>query len=120
MAPALSKFSDTLKVLVVNIPEYKKYAVSGASIAVLYYFLKNYRKSIKSKDNGKDLLLVKPSEDKKEKVHVDAVFFTRLRKLLKIVIPSWISKEAWYLLLVALSLVARTVADIWMITNNTQ
>lgn len=61
--------------------------------------------------------------EKKEtiaKAHVDKRFFRNLIQLLKIVIPGWTSTEAGLLVLVAFSLVARSVCDLWMINNGTK
>lgn len=46
-------------------------------------------------------------------------FFRQFRRILKIVFPSWISKEGWYALLVAMAMCARTFCDVWMIRNGT-
>ncbi len=43
----------------------------------------------------------------------------RLRKILKVLIPSVFSAEAGYLALVAALMAARTYADVWMIRNGT-
>ncbi|KAH9504673.1 ATP-binding cassette sub- D member 3 [Bulinus truncatus] len=56
---------------------------------------------------------------KKEKAVVNSVFFARLAKILKILIPGFFTIETVYLVMVALSLVARTYADVWMIQNGT-
>ncbi|ESO88146.1 hypothetical protein LOTGIDRAFT_206931 [Lottia gigantea] len=56
---------------------------------------------------------------KKERAAVDSVFVGRLIRILKILVPGWITPETWYLLIVAWSLVARTYADVWMIQNGT-
>lgn len=61
--------------------------------------------------------------EKKEtltKAHVDKQFFRQLLVLLKIVVPGWASKEAGLMFLVALSLVARSICDLWMISNGTK
>lgn len=59
----------------------------------------------------------KPS--KKVKAQVDLVFLRQLKQLMQIVIPGVFSSESAFLVLVALSLVARSVCDIWMIQNGT-
>lgn len=59
------------------------------------------------------------SKQKSNKVAVDGNFFRKLRKLLKILLPSWNVSEIGYLLLVAFSLVCRTYADVFMIMNGT-
>lgn len=61
--------------------------------------------------------------EKKEnriKAQVDRQFLKQLNHLLKIIIPGWTSPEAGYLFLVATSLVARSVCDLWMIDNGTK
>ena len=50
---------------------------------------------------------------------MDGVFYARIRRLLGICVPSWKSPEAGYLVLVAVSMVARTLCDLWMISINT-
>ncbi|XP_031550502.1 ATP-binding cassette sub-family D member 3-like [Actinia tenebrosa] len=56
---------------------------------------------------------------KKERAAVDGVFFRRLMRILKILIPGLLSPETGYLLLVACSLIVRTYCDVWMIHNGT-
>ena len=62
------------------------------------------------------------SEKKENKItaQVDRQFLKQLGLLLKIVVPGWTSPEAGCLLLVAASLVARSVCDLWMIDNGTK
>ena len=57
---------------------------------------------------------------KKSKAQVDGRFFKQLRFLLGIIIPSPFSKEFAYLLLVAGSLVSRSLCDLWLIQHSTQ
>ncbi|XP_073227312.1 ATP-binding cassette sub-family D member 3-like [Porites lutea] len=77
--------------------------------------------SAKRKDLTGDLHISLDQEktQKKEKAAVDAVFFRKLLRILKIIIPGWLSPETGYLVLVALSLIARTYCDVWMIHNGT-
>ncbi|KAF8710256.1 adrenoleukodystrophy protein, partial [Rhizoctonia solani] len=59
----------------------------------------------------------KPSDEpgtKKERVKVDAVFYARLRHILRIVIPSWRSKEAMMLAIHSSFLVFRTVLSLYV------
>lgn len=61
--------------------------------------------------------------DKKEvitKAHIDRVFFKRLYELLRIVVPSWASPEAGFLFMIAGSLVARSICDLWIISYGTK
>lgn len=55
----------------------------------------------------------------KTKAQVDAVFFARLRKILSICVKGLFTPESGFLVLVAGSLVARSLCDIWMIQNHT-
>uniref|UniRef100_A0A4W3H979 ATP-binding cassette sub-family D member 3 n=1 Tax=Callorhinchus milii TaxID=7868 RepID=A0A4W3H979_CALMI len=61
----------------------------------------------------------RPKESKKDKAVVDGVFFSRLWRILKIMVPGLVSQESAYLLLIAVMLVARTYCDVWMIQNGT-
>lgn len=54
-----------------------------------------------------------------EKSHVDFRFFLKLWKIIKILVPSPISWEFFYMVLIAFSLLARTYADLWMIVTST-
>ncbi|CAG8454334.1 1842_t:CDS:10 [Ambispora gerdemannii] len=56
------------------------------------------------------------SEIKKQKVAVDHVFYERLRKLLKIVIPGYKSKEFWLLIVHSGFLVFRTILSVYVAT----
>ncbi|KAF8602699.1 adrenoleukodystrophy protein [Ceratobasidium sp. AG-I] len=55
----------------------------------------------------------KPGE-KKERVKVDAVFYARLKHILRIVIPGWTSKEAMMLAIHSGFLVFRTVLSLYV------
>jgi ATP-binding cassette, subfamily D (ALD), member 3 len=61
----------------------------------------------------------KSSQSKGQKAHVDAVFIQQLRALWKIIVPGAFSPEAGFMFLVAASLVARSLCDLWMIHNGT-
>ena len=50
---------------------------------------------------------------------MDANFWRQLKFLLRVGIPGWLSPEAGFMGLVAVSLVARTLCDIWMIRHAT-
>ncbi|XP_064604426.1 ATP-binding cassette sub-family D member 3-like [Liolophura sinensis] len=111
---ALSKLAESMT------PR-KTAVVSGLALAA---FIAYHRLTAKVK--GKRLaaeelpVVIAPSvSDKKEKAAVDKVFFRRLLKILRILVPGWFTQEAWYMTIVALALVARTYCDVWMITNGT-
>lgn len=55
----------------------------------------------------------------KTKAQVDAVFFAQLKKILRICVKGIFTPESGFLILVASSLVARSLCDIWMIQNHT-
>uniref|UniRef100_A0A8C7L8C7 ATP-binding cassette sub-family D member 3 n=1 Tax=Oncorhynchus kisutch TaxID=8019 RepID=A0A8C7L8C7_ONCKI len=59
------------------------------------------------------------NEAKKERTVVDKVFFARILKIVKIMVPGVFCKESGYCLLIAAMLVARTYCDVWMIQNGT-
>lgn len=52
------------------------------------------------------------------KGNVDAIFFSRIKKLVKIVIPSWTSPEVLDLLLLTLFLIVRTFLSVYLATVN--
>uniref|UniRef100_A0A8C7KI98 ATP-binding cassette, sub-family D (ALD), member 3a n=3 Tax=Oncorhynchus TaxID=8016 RepID=A0A8C7KI98_ONCKI len=56
---------------------------------------------------------------KKDRAAVDYVFFLRISKILRIMVPRWFCKETGYLLFIAAMLVTRTYCDVWMIQNGT-
>lgn len=56
----------------------------------------------------------------KPKAHVDRQFFKQLTQLMRICVPGWTSPEAGLLVVVAASLVARTMCDLWMINHSTK
>ncbi|XP_006763744.2 PREDICTED: ATP-binding cassette sub-family D member 3, partial [Myotis davidii] len=72
-----------------------------------------------AKKNGKPPLQKNEKEGKKERAMVDKVFFSRLSRILKIMVPRTFCKETGYLILIAVMLVSRTYCDVWMIQNGT-
>uniref|UniRef100_A0A8C8C9L5 ATP-binding cassette sub-family D member 3 n=1 Tax=Oncorhynchus tshawytscha TaxID=74940 RepID=A0A8C8C9L5_ONCTS len=67
-------------------------------------------------------MLCQDSHDKaakKDRAAVDYVFFLRISKIIRIMVPRWFCKETGYLVLIAAMLVARTYCDVWMIQNGT-
>lgn len=52
------------------------------------------------------------------KGNVDAIFMSRIKKLIKIVIPSWTSPEIVDLLLLTVFLVLRTFLSIYLASVN--
>ncbi|CAH0556076.1 unnamed protein product [Brassicogethes aeneus] len=64
--------------------------------------------------------MISEKKENKIKAHVDKEFFKQLSELLKIIIPGWTSPECGFLVLVAGSLVARSMCDLWLINNGTK
>lgn len=87
-------------------------------VLILFFFL-NFRSKKGSLVEEEVKYLIKENPDKRPKAHVDKVFFRQLTKLLKIVIPGCTSTEAGLLVLVALSLISRSLCDLWLIQNGT-
>lgn len=97
-------------------PSKSKAAIlGGALFAALYYKLKMQKR----RPSPKASAAVVPSGPKKEKIQVDSVFFKRLWALLKVVVPGVFTPEAGFMMLVSLSLVSRTMADLWIIQTST-
>lgn len=58
-------------------------------------------------------------DGKKDRAAVDKVFFLRIVRILRIMVPRFFCMETGYLILIATMLVARTYCDVWMIQNGT-
>uniref|UniRef100_A0A914Z2K5 ATP-binding cassette sub-family D member 3 n=1 Tax=Panagrolaimus superbus TaxID=310955 RepID=A0A914Z2K5_9BILA len=54
-----------------------------------------------------------------EKSHVDVKFIKKLIRISKILIPNFFSTEVFYMILIAVTLLCRTYADVWMIMTST-
>ncbi|XP_067641245.1 ATP-binding cassette sub-family D member 3 [Eurosta solidaginis] len=112
MAPALSKIAQNQSAIV---------GVAGVSAAlwiIAYGKMANKRRKPGYED--KIQYTIAEKKDKKStKAHVNSVFFKQLRQLLPILVPHFWSVESGLLLLVAVSLIGRSVSDIWMIQNAT-
>ncbi|XP_052688912.1 ATP-binding cassette sub-family D member 3-like [Crassostrea angulata] len=96
-------------------------AVATAALAASYFAYRNYLAKKKKRTPKEEIKVVihEAGASKKERAAVDSVFFKRLLRILKILVPGWFVAETWYLLLVAASLISRTYADVWMIQNGT-
>lgn len=104
----------------------KKNAIVLAGTMVMIYW--SSLKIIKARNkrfaklSKTDYLSQADPKDKKKKgnkIAVDSKFFDKLKKILQILIPKWRSPEAAYMVLVAISLIARTYADVFMILIGT-
>lgn len=89
--------------------------VRGIALVVItggsYLAYKNHQKTIKSEVVS--IPGTPPSSNSKDKkVAVDKVFFRRLGRILKIVIPSTVSKETFYIAILTCLLFARTILSV--------
>ncbi|KAG8193830.1 hypothetical protein JTE90_029564 [Oedothorax gibbosus] len=95
-------------------------AVIAASVGVVYYISTvRLRNRMKKAEIDEVACAYAEKEEKKEKVQVDGRFFRQLQTILKIILPGVFSLEAAYAVLIAGTLVGRTLCDIWMIHNGT-
>uniref|UniRef100_A0A0B7AIX0 ABC transmembrane type-1 domain-containing protein n=1 Tax=Arion vulgaris TaxID=1028688 RepID=A0A0B7AIX0_9EUPU len=94
---------------------------SAASIAAFLVYKQASRKAKKrtAAEEEEVKVVIAQHGQKKERAVVNSVFFARLGRILKILIPGVFTIESFYLAVVAISLVARTFADVWMIQNGT-
>uniref|UniRef100_A0A671P7Q0 ATP-binding cassette sub-family D member 3-like n=1 Tax=Sinocyclocheilus anshuiensis TaxID=1608454 RepID=A0A671P7Q0_9TELE len=99
----------------------KNSAVAGGILLVLY-FLKQRRKSYLMREISSQMefsVRVTPKDGKKDRAAVDKLFFIRISRIVRIMVPRLFCKETWYLFLIAVMLVTRTYCDVWMIQNGT-
>uniref|UniRef100_A0AAQ5ZWL1 ATP-binding cassette sub-family D member 3 n=1 Tax=Amphiprion ocellaris TaxID=80972 RepID=A0AAQ5ZWL1_AMPOC len=76
-----------------------------------------YKGNIWDMNNLTCLMLLK--DGKKDRAAVDKVFFLRILRILRIMVPRFFCMETGYLILIATMLVTRTYCDVWMIQNGT-
>ncbi|KAG7523576.1 ATP-binding cassette sub-family D member 3 isoform X1 [Solea senegalensis] len=98
----------------------KNSSIAGGAL-LLFYLLKRRRRTSRqgSRKGGSDVVLNTEKDGKKDRAAVDKVFFLRILKILRILIPRFFCKETGYLILIAAMLVTRTYCDVWMIQNGT-
>ncbi|XP_051970498.1 ATP-binding cassette sub-family D member 3 isoform X2 [Xyrauchen texanus] len=97
----------------------KNSTIAGGVLLILY-FLKQRRRSARlNRKKGSSEDLISEKDGKKERAAVDRLFFIRISRIIKIMVPRFICKETWYLILIAVMLVTRTYCDVWMIQNGT-
>uniref|UniRef100_A0A8C7R1H0 ATP-binding cassette sub-family D member 3 n=1 Tax=Oncorhynchus mykiss TaxID=8022 RepID=A0A8C7R1H0_ONCMY len=96
----------------------KNSSIAGATIVALY-LLKRRRHAAQLSWGKRSSELQLSKDAKQEKTVVDKVFFARVLKIVKIMVPGVFCKESGYCLLIAAMLVARTYCDVWMIQNGT-
>lgn len=95
--------------------------VLASSMVVTYWSTLKLMKARNKKlaNKQKNDVSIKIKTDRSDKIAVDGKFFKKLMKLVKIIIPNWYSPEVAYLLLVSLTLIARTFCDVFLIHNGT-
>uniref|UniRef100_A0A4W6EWL6 ATP-binding cassette sub-family D member 3 n=1 Tax=Lates calcarifer TaxID=8187 RepID=A0A4W6EWL6_LATCA len=95
----------------------KNSSIAGGILLVLY-LLKHRRRT--PKQDGPPLSCFFIQKDgRKDRAAVDKVFFLRIIRILRIMVPRVFCMETGYLILIAAMLVARTYCDVWMIQNGT-
>ncbi|XP_069987359.1 ATP-binding cassette sub-family D member 3-like isoform X2 [Penaeus vannamei] len=94
-------------------------ASSTAFLYWLYSTSKSGGKRSMHKDEVKFVVNDSGGASDKKKVQVNKEFFRSLQGILRILVPGVWSPESGYLILVAFSLIVRSMCDIWMIHNGT-
>jgi len=88
----------------------KKALAAGAILGIILWMRKNKRRKSKKTPRYKGYV----QKSRKVSANVDALFFRRLYKLLKIMIPRVRSKEVLFLVMQAFFLFSRTVVSVWV------
>ncbi|XP_067341971.1 ATP-binding cassette sub-family D member 3-like isoform X2 [Channa argus] len=98
----------------------KNSSIAGGVLLVLY-LLKQRRRThrLNSTKGSSDLLLNNEKDGRKDRAAVDKVFFLRIIRILRLMVPRVFCMETGCLILIAAMLVARTYCDVWMIQNGT-
>ncbi|XP_075903470.1 ATP-binding cassette sub-family D member 3a [Nelusetta ayraudi] len=93
----------------------------AAGVLLALYLLKRRRRSAEkgSKKISPDLVLNTEKDGKKDRAAVDRLFFLRILRIMRIMVPRLFCMETGFLLLIAAMLVTRTYCDVWMIQNGT-
>ncbi|XP_017329970.1 ATP-binding cassette sub-family D member 3a isoform X3 [Ictalurus punctatus] len=97
----------------------KNSSIAGGVLLVLYLLRQRRRSSRLNRKGSSELILNNEKDLKKDRAAVDRVFFGRIMRILRIMVPRLFCKESWYLIMIAVMLVARTYCDVWMIQNGT-
>ncbi|CAD6190194.1 unnamed protein product [Caenorhabditis auriculariae] len=100
----------------------KQYAPGVLGLFAVFAIIKTYSKNIhsKSKRGAVSLHHKQENRSKSAKAHVDGVFVRKLLRILRILVPGFFSMETFYLLLIAVSLLCRTYADVYQIITSTK
>ncbi|KAL4721110.1 hypothetical protein ACJJTC_005657 [Scirpophaga incertulas] len=118
MAPNFSKLTSRTDIKV----------ALAASAALSAWFIRNKLQSSSNKNVKRATRLspeeqvqymIKEKNKKVPKAQVDARFFTELKALWSIMFPGIWSKESGLMVLIALSLISRSICDLWLIQHTT-
>ncbi|XP_049703008.1 ATP-binding cassette sub-family D member 3 [Helicoverpa armigera] len=117
MAPNFSKITSRTDVKI----------ALAASAALSAWVIRNSLKSSKHKNAKPGRLspeeqiqyMIKERDKKGPKAQVDARFIAELKTLWKIMMPSMWSKESGFMVLIAISLISRSMCDLWLIQHST-
>ncbi|XP_050314343.1 ATP-binding cassette sub-family D member 3 [Anthonomus grandis grandis] len=117
-------------------PNYSKYltrnnalAGAGALAAVWLLLSRKQQKAItrlqkktvtERPEEEVKYLISEQKEEEKTRVQVDRKILVQLCQLFKITVPGWASTESGLFFLIAISLVARSICDLWMISHGTK
>eukprot|EP01090_Pellita_catalonica_P005822 TRINITY_DN16046_c0_g1_i1.p1 TRINITY_DN16046_c0_g1~~TRINITY_DN16046_c0_g1_i1.p1 ORF type:complete len:695 (-),score=116.17 TRINITY_DN16046_c0_g1_i1:46-2130(-) len=126
MGQVLSKKSKLIQArdsAISSVVTHPKLSLAGAGgVGIVWWAILRWRSAQLSK-RAIDSVLGDSADDKKKKnpprVAVDSIFFWRLWKLIKIIVPGPLTPEMGYILLVAVTLLVRTYCDVWMLKNGT-
>ncbi|KAL6735455.1 hypothetical protein Aduo_005896 [Ancylostoma duodenale] len=97
---------------------FRHYGPGLCGFAAFFAIIRWYSKAAKASKSK--VFVTKNGQPSKEKAHVDGVFFRKLWRILKILVPGPFTGEMFYLLLIAVSLLCRTYADVYMIITATK
>ncbi|KAF2882972.1 hypothetical protein ILUMI_23200 [Ignelater luminosus] len=116
MAPNLSKYLTKNNAYVVAAAATALWIISSRSRKQK----KSSRKISKKVEEEVKYMITEKKQPTKVKAYVDKQFLKNIIKLLKIAIPGWNSSEIGYLILIAGSLVSRSLCDIYVIYQITK
>ncbi|XP_065132170.1 ATP-binding cassette sub-family D member 3b [Paramisgurnus dabryanus] len=94
-------------------------SIAGAVLFAAYIIKQRLSAKNTGESQGTKPLFDKDKDGKTDKAAVDKVFFSRMRHIMKILVPETFCKESGYLLMIAIMLMARTYCDVWIIHNGT-
>ncbi|KAM9333523.1 ATP-binding cassette sub-family D member 3a isoform 1-T1 [Pholidichthys leucotaenia] len=90
----------------------------GVLLAVFLLKLKNRKSKNRRGDSGA-VVLNTEKDGSRDRAAVDRVFFFRILRILRVMVPRVFCVETGFLAFIASMLVARTYCDVWMIQNGT-